>query len=822
MYILYNRIFINMKNSFQKINKKYILCFILSIVILVVCLANVLIFFGTPLYSNVGLVVEPTAGDYPEYTAGKDLIVGDYIEVFGGTRWRVVGKDENGVLIRKDTVIPNVAFDKERPIVKGGSSRNAYNSIIKIDGDSINSSRRRTNTGSNLYIQSDVRQFLNGEFMDRFDDNEKAQIAAVSIKNLFWIGDWKPSGIYKVPGTNSEYESFSFSTDADITGYTNIAGEKENRHINIFDPNSQYFVGAEINMSANEEQAGGWDDELAMDSAYLGSSYEDTLEKYNSFRTYNTQDKVFLLDVLQVRYIQSKTYLKNINGENYSIALDDNGDNYGYWTRTPTMGGWGFDGHDSAAYGSSALFLNDSGYISSVGVNLDGMFGGDSVGIAPVLYLKNETVLNSLGKVEPNINEPGYGELEEVERDTIVDNDKNGFRAFALSGYAKMAEELDVGNFANLQVGQTFKIVLLGKQNKLVGDYPKGLSVVKEGVLEFITGTPLEARDENSKNEFVVEREETENMSSGTSGNISVTVAKGIPQKISNNKLSVERGTSVDKLDLSSVKFSVDGKLKLDNNSTQFFETGVYKAIFNPDDLDNYSSIEIDLDIVVKFHVLQRDFDNLRFGEPFNLELFDGVFSIAQGDLPSGLSFKQVDDRQFIEGVPNQVEDFELVFERTDFDDKNDIVPSANIVGKVLQGKTEPILVQSISVTNNTKLREILLTNMLPSDRNGILEWEDSNLVVRGNVGEVKSFFAIYSPDDKNYESIKVSIELVIVRDSLKETVDNTFWIILAGGISGVLSIILFVWLLKKRKKSNNSGGDDNPSSPLERRRRYY
>ena len=247
---------------------------ILSLPLLLTVTALTLIWAGVYGYGGKG------AARGPAYAApAAELNVGDYIDGFGGLKWRVIGKDENGILVRTDRAASSRQFSGRASFI---------NSAVVNNGVQAN---RRLNYGTNYWRQAGIREYLNETFYNGFSAEEKKIIAEVPQKQALWWGD--------------------------------AAGE-----------NPDGAGGYVVNHTPVPDAEGS--------EAYTGydNSPRLMLQNYDGdvFRC-AINDRVFLPDVKQVFDTCSESTagkdLRNANGDSYHIVLDAGGAEVNSWTRTP-------------------------------------------------------------------------------------------------------------------------------------------------------------------------------------------------------------------------------------------------------------------------------------------------------------------------------------------------------------------------------------------------------------------------------------------------------------------------------------------------------
>jgi len=150
-------------------------------------------------------------------TIVADIKVGDYIENFGGNKWRVVGKDENGLLVRSDRSVTN----RSVTVPASGYS----NDNVMLDSESTG---LRTLHGTNYWKQTLLQGWLN-DYISNFSETEQEIINQVEQKQILWWGD-----ATKINPNDSDNYVVNFAQAAGAQGTIAFDGQIENFDSDVF------------------------------------------------------------------------------------------------------------------------------------------------------------------------------------------------------------------------------------------------------------------------------------------------------------------------------------------------------------------------------------------------------------------------------------------------------------------------------------------------------------------------------------------------------------------------------------------------------------
>ncbi|MCL2798407.1 MAG: DUF6273 domain-containing protein, partial [Firmicutes bacterium] len=249
----------------------------------------------------------PSAPQSARAAMATELDVGDYIEGFGDLKWRVVGKDENGLLLRTDRAALSLFFSM--------GNAGFVNSAVSVSGSN---QLARASYGTNYWQQAQIREYLNQPFYTRFSDAEKMIIGQVPQKQILWWGD--------ATAVHPDYpETFS------IAGHTPAPGLS----------GSVVFGGS-------------------------GGPLETALQNYDDdVFSYTISDRIFLPDIKQMYESSTESEngrdLRNANGDSYHIVLDEGGSAVNAWTRTP-YASHPIDGIRVQSVSSDGSILNEAAF----------------------------------------------------------------------------------------------------------------------------------------------------------------------------------------------------------------------------------------------------------------------------------------------------------------------------------------------------------------------------------------------------------------------------------------------------------------------------
>ena len=218
-----------------------------------------------------------------------DINIGDYIDGFGGIKWRVINKTADGLLVRTDRALT-------RAQMAGYSGVHATADIARFSAartGHTNANTDRDEYGTNRWHETEIRAWLNGfewvnntpqttSFIGKFNDDELAAIVSVEQIQHLWTGD--------------ETEESDFAARFDMPTPTGSGAV-----------------------------------------TYTTAIANVVPTNYNTAHQTTISDKIFLLDIKQAYEISTVggSDLENVNGLSYHIVSDAAGTNVISWLRTP-------------------------------------------------------------------------------------------------------------------------------------------------------------------------------------------------------------------------------------------------------------------------------------------------------------------------------------------------------------------------------------------------------------------------------------------------------------------------------------------------------
>jgi len=362
--------------------------FFISVFFVTVFAMSLLVF---PLHS-VGATLHSFGISQRNTIFAKDLAIGDYINDFGNyngndLRWRVISKDEQGVMIRTERVLSNADgvadlmpySDTSDAVPDGYPHKSEFvNQQADLNEFGSNPIVNRVDNGTNFWAQSTARYFLQTDFLSSFNQEQmQAIVSKPSVETLLWWVEvvsalsGTTTDITYMGGTRLRYKVIGTFTEAsNITGKpTQLQGRKKQHVPTVF--NYDKYSQAETHIY------------------YI----------YDNAPYYMADDMVFFAPTNILLDLNSQ--LKNPNGERFTKSLDFNNNVVVSTTSTPITC-W-YDDVDYA-YGSRG----PSGMVAyDEDGNVRERFANTAMGYQPCIYLDNDTLLSQTGQA-PNIpNETG-------------------------------------------------------------------------------------------------------------------------------------------------------------------------------------------------------------------------------------------------------------------------------------------------------------------------------------------------------------------------------------------------------------------------------
>ncbi|MCL1944784.1 MAG: hypothetical protein FWF56_03140 [Firmicutes bacterium] len=421
-------------------------------------------------------------GDY----SVADLYVGDYITM-GGTEYRVLGKDNNGVMIRADKAVDVRAFDEVRPFdaehmdvnrAPWNSTFSLYNGSSTADPDLT-----RQNLGSNFYLESSVREYLLDDYYTRLSSTETSAIKTVTQGVNFWTGEHfriftvanesqalvqtNPLVII-MAGINSggnvqhvdrlanfDLQSGTIKQPLDIkTGWTS----KSARNVVGFDLKDKLALdehageNLQMNEVTNDNTDLNWKDVIYTS---LKEANYDNSGNIMKLPEILFEDPIFIQSYAQVMAMQ-KGPLRNAAGGKYAQVLKDNWQGEDglisetgvqrVMTRTPVM----YHGTNATTQSGAGVVdyaptvgtysgTNGGSYTGEQGgwtgdnIFIGGNWANNESGVLPTMYLRHDTRFVTDGAVEFNPGETAttlFG--SEGVRRTAIDGNRTQLASFKI------------------------------------------------------------------------------------------------------------------------------------------------------------------------------------------------------------------------------------------------------------------------------------------------------------------------------------------------------------------------------------------------------
>ena len=493
--------------------------------------------------------------------SASDLMIGDYIQDFGGITWRVVDDanlSTNGLVLRSDGLIKTTRWDFE---IEEDSPR-AFNRKIRRQGteDFFDMS----GSSNNFYYETEIRRYLNDEFLTNFSQIEINQISVVPKEYTVYPGLFK--------------QNFELSGGHKLEALTSgaVLGTEEDKFVNRF---------------ASTDQLGGTgltlkEPEGALDS--VGLSYTESFDSVNTMfaklRTYELNDMVYVPSILDFLHLYSNTNLKNKLGSSYAAVVSSEGKAVYAQSTTPLMGnGWVNGSYNSQFRGDSYFGWTGA---DKLGVHRMGSTNLEIGHCTLMLHLKPDTMFFNTGEAALN-----PGEIEES-RPSVVGAGDTGYRNFVLYDGGEILENLVESDFGDLKTGDLVDIELFGTGHS-VTSVGLGLYVdVKDGK-EHILGRIGKA----GKVSLRVLRQRSEYMEPFSTA-LEFDIEKGTFMIRVPTGLTAREGQELSTIDL---PIEGVGTWRWQDPTDTVASGKTYTAIFTPNDLDNYNIEirEVPIDLII-------------------------------------------------------------------------------------------------------------------------------------------------------------------------------------------------------------------------------
>lgn len=427
-----------------------------------------------------------------EYSA-SDLYIGDYVSL-DGTDFRVIGKDNNGLMVRSDRPVDYRSFDSSRSIynddgdVEVDKERPAINSTM-YGYDAYTGESREFN-GSNFYLESDIRTWLLDDYYASLPNSVKNAVNQNVVQDItFWHGDAKREAKVTVNKTNVD---LTYETDRNIAKKLGLSVNGPtfiDRYQAVKDGNLDYTTGWSLN--ARRNVVGYEDNDVFQTLGDQNQQFTDSSSAnrdmtnlsytgYEKLSTILFNDPVFLQSYIQVaefsnqavktsggssnnNVANNKLVLTNAIGGNYAVQILSDKDNtqVNAYTRSPLLR---HDTNATAAMGTGVIdYSNHNSEYSSAGWDGDAWIGTNiglgagmadhptdintkDHGILPTMYLKYDTLFELSTDDSVGVDENGFNPGENAttlfggqnydssaKRRTPVAGDRDGLHRFVLS-----------------------------------------------------------------------------------------------------------------------------------------------------------------------------------------------------------------------------------------------------------------------------------------------------------------------------------------------------------------------------------------------------
>jgi hypothetical protein len=792
-------------------------CFIgLLVSILFVRYSSFVLNLQQPTASNIAVQSSSVISDDGLHDSSY-IEVGDYIEYFGGVKWRVVAKDGNGIMIRTDRPTVEMPFDKPRPL---NGDRLALNSVFRvtINGTGNTSdfipdvnTHSRVQLGDNFYFDSDVHNYLY-EFYDNLDQNEKDAIIRVQQEqNVSFADRFAESDVSSDYGkaTLSIRTSGLVLNKYDPVKYPDISQEHHLDRVQPYDEQGLLVRGSNSYVTSTNQYTSVGKTDISLGDAMLND--------YKKLPAILFDDPVFIPSWIQAFEIQHSRLRNAIGGRysqvlkaDYQYQVDANGNDIfdvesgirvaPVWTRSPAIK---HNNNLNFTLGT-ALLAHSIGNLEGtpmqapqVGTNIftNHIYAKDILGVTPTLYLSNKTRFEYFGKREYNPNEPL------VTRDKQWDGD-GGYRAWVVDGTTRHINNLVDQDFDNLRVGQDFGILLKLGRYTVTGELPQGIKLNVNNANEaWLAGVPTKVGQYSF------------GLSDGTDNvTFNVVVAKGNMNATIDDVLIAQTGDLLESIELPDIDYRIPSTLQWSNPKQEIGKSSgiqYYDVNLVPNDKVNWNTQQLRIKIDVKRNFATSDFVNLSVGKEFDLTLSGARYKLETGDLPDGLALGEDNSSSIfrIYGTPLVHGQFVFSISRQDATTPS-LVHVSNIVATVAKGNTHArIGVLSGIIGNKLSSVSILDTQ---ADIPGEWRWVDPDMLLQGEIGGIVKSKILFEPKDINWGTIELEVSIVLSQD---KTVygDGLIWAVLAGSITGLILIILAIMMIRRQKISkvglSRSGG---------------
>jgi hypothetical protein len=305
------------------------------------------------------------------------------------------------------------------------------------------------------------------------------------------------------------------------------------------------------------------------------------------------------------------------------------------------------------------------------------------------------------------------------------------------------------------------------------------------------------------------------NNGNDTSKIIKLKIDKGKLNGAVNTTVSASTGAKLEDIELPDLEYSKNPSTLVwkDPNDTVGKEEGVSEKAVTlvPDDTANYYSQDLKIDINVKRNFATYDFERLVVGEQFELKLDGAKFEHISGDLPDGIKFDKSAEQAIVSGTPTTLGSYDFEIKRTELNDTSGKALISKVTAKVSYG-TPKVTTELLTGWVGRKLSEVQIVNT-SDDMAGTWQWAEPDTILEGEVGQIVTFEATFTPSDTNWLDVTTEVEIVLNQEKIveNEVFNNAMmWSIISGGIIGVVLIVVVIILIVT-KKSASAGGPRPP-----------
>lgn len=683
------------KNVFVTLS---ILCFILVLSTLTSGIA------GIPTTQGQSISISPR--EDAQYTT-DDLQLGDYIENFGiyndnALRWRVVGEDDNGKLLRLDTPLNKQAFS-----TPNANDDTIINQVILNGNVSVDN---RQKNGTNFWEQADIRDYLNNDFLyNVFNTTELSYINQTPKQKqlLAWFDLGSKASDFQLISTKTKGSPNIQNSQLETAGsYLTSNGIVAQNGLDTV-INSFYLYDNPI-------------------TSLINLSNFDSVE-YNQAAYYTISDAVFLPDLAQVASLYAeRNKVKNIDGSSYAQQAS-------YFLRTPFIG-----------QGENAFVNTDKVYTMSTASIGNATANATNNDIYPHIYLSNSSTT-------PTAQFYGRAEI------TVSGNTHHSYY-FDVLPYNSSLQLSDAVKGQNYNESNAFNV--FGNKNNLylfsfTDENSIGFQTYNNSTQSFLRGTPTITED-NIQLKVKISMTTNSKVEIDKVFSIRVKDSKSSPSSEIPDNLTVEVGQKFSKIKDQNPEFDWE-KFSIPNPNNVFQSIGVVDfAIDSNTDKPNLANIRSSWRVTVTQATAESDKGYVApTRQNSNFAVGDNLGTVG---LPRGWQWTNPNE------IINSQNSFEAKYtptNPTNYTAKTQMV-SFNATTKTIPTPA-PNPTFSIDYAKTNILADLSPDN-LPQPSNGVVgrwSWKDANQLL-GNAG-TRTFSAIFIPSSTNANKIIESpVEITI------------------------------------------------------------